>query len=116
MSLALVVFSLMTAEPKLGFAGFSADGKRFAWIAPGASKAMKSQFVKIVSPGSTEPEISILFPGDKESEKEAHERLKGFSDKRTPAPKDLKVEGKLAASPPELTLVRGAKRVGVDVG
>ncbi len=116
MAPALAVLSLLAAEPKLGFAGFSEDGQRFAWIAPGASKAMKSEFVKIISPGTTEPQMSILFPGDKESEKEAHEKLKGFSDKRTPAPKDLKIEAKLTAKPPELTLVRGAKRVAVDMG
>ena len=53
MSKWIMIAALLTASPKelpplIGFAGFSKDGTKFVWIAPGASKSMKSQFVKTV--------------------------------------------------------------------
>ena len=115
---ALLILSLLSAEPKalVGFTGFSKDGAHFAWVSPGSAKAMKSHFVKIVGLGGGEPELSMFFPGEAASEKEARTRLKDFTDKRTPAPKDLQLEAALTASPPKLALVRGGKRVEVDLG
>jgi hypothetical protein len=113
-----ILLAILAAEPSslIGFAGFSADGSRFAWVAPGASKAMSSQFVKIAKPGSSEPEMSMFFPDEASSVKKARETLKGFTTRRTPAPKDLTIDAQLTQSPPKLALVRGGKRVEVDLG
>lgn len=120
MSRLILAVALLTAapapEPLVGFAGFSKDGTRFAWIAPGASKSMKSQFVKIASVGKPDPELGLFFPGDPAGEKETRAKLKDFARTRRPAPADLKLEAQLTARPPTLFLVRGATRVAVDVG
>lgn len=115
---ALILLSLLGAEPKslIGFAGFSKDGASFAWVAPGASKATNTQYVKITKVGAAEPELSLLFPDDAASVKKAEQTLKVFSNKRTPAPKDLKIESQITQTPPKLTLVRGEKKVEVELG
>lgn len=115
---ALMLLSILAAEPKslVGFAGFSKDGASFAWVAPGASKATNTQYVKITKVGAGEPELSLLFPDEAASVKKAQETLKAFSNKRTPAPKDLKIESQITLTPPKLTLVRGEKRVEVELG
>ncbi len=115
---ALVLLSLLAADqkPLVGFVGFSADGTRFAWVAPGATKGMRSQFVKIATVGKGAPELSLLMMGDAVSERKARKRLKDFSGKRTPAPDDVTVVAALTLSPPKLTLGRGERRVPVDLG
>lgn len=116
----LLIAAVLTAGPAptplIGFAGFSRDGTKFAWVAPGASKSMKSQFLKVATVGKADPELSVFFPGDPAGEADARAKLKDFSTKRTAAPAGLKLEATLAARPPKLAIVRGDKRVDVDLG
>lgn len=120
MSKSVLIAALLLAGPApvqlIGFAGFSKDGTKFAWVAPGASREMKSQFVKITAVGKPDPEMDLFFPGDAAGEKKIREKLKDFSTTKKAAPADLKIEATLTARPPKLALVRGGKRVEVDIG
>jgi hypothetical protein len=100
------------AQPSSGFTGFSTDGKRFAWVAPGRADIY---FLKVISVGEDQPKGKPIFE-DAESQKELKARLAEFSPTRTPAPADLKLTGDITTTPPVLSVERGGKSVKVPLG
>jgi hypothetical protein len=96
-----------------GFTGFSKDGTKFAWVAPGRTAGV--QFLKIASAGKEEPELQSVFD-DAESQQKLKASLATFTPTRTPAPPALKLEGDLTAKPPVLRVVGGAAPVTVALG
>ncbi|MDB4995694.1 MAG: hypothetical protein JWM74_3126 [Myxococcaceae bacterium] len=97
------------------FAGFSKDGKSFAWVA--ASPAL-AELIKLqtITEGATDPTMD--FADTDEGKKTAKAKLDkgGFTNVRTPAPADLTLDSELTATPPKLALVRAGKRKDVPIG
>jgi hypothetical protein len=97
------------------FAGFSKDGKSFAWVA--ASPALADLIkLQIITEGATDPTMD--FADTEEGKKTAKAKLEkgGFTTVKTAAPADLTIESDLTKAPPTLSLVRAGKRRDVPVG
>jgi hypothetical protein len=111
--LALAAFQPKQPDELLRFFGFSADGKSFAWTVAGPDQ--KAQAFKVATVGSAEPQtIALDKPGF--AKVKAMIKAKGFSAVRHIGPTGLKLDAKLGATPPKLTLIRGATRMEVPVG
>jgi hypothetical protein len=111
--LLLTLFCAAPADSLDGFAGFSVDGKSFAWVAPSISGELR--WLKVIAVGESEPKMDVLYPDDP-SFAEAMKKLKGFVNARKPPPGQLKLETNLTATPPTAFLVNGKKRVPVPIG
>jgi hypothetical protein len=97
-----------------GFTGFSKDGTKFAWLAPGRTAGVR--FLKIASVGKDEPELQSVFDDEADSLKKLKASLAGFVPTRTPTPAALKLDGDLTAKPPALRVVGGAAPITVKLG
>jgi hypothetical protein len=107
--------SAAPADPFRDFAGFSKDGKSFAWVA--ASPAL-ADLIKLqtITEGATDPTMD--FADTDEGKKTAKAKLEkgGFTNVKTPPPADLTIESELTTTPPKLALVRAGKRKDVPIG
>lgn len=99
-----------------GFAGFSRDGKSFAWIAASASDP-EMRFLKTITEGSTDPNLDIV-DRDPEGVKRGTKILEkgGYTRARGAVPAGVTLETNLTATPPTAVVVHGAKRISVVVG
>lgn len=97
--------------PFPSFAGFSKDGKTFAWVTPSTSTV---KWRKSIGIGEKDPHRRALT-GDLE-EGGADLKKEGFSSERRPAPSDLNLEAHLTTRPPRVVLERAGKMVDVPIG
>jgi len=105
-------------DPILSFAGFSRDGKRFAYAAGSASGAPMT-FLWITEAGSPTAKVATSIDLDyRGALGEAREMLEkeGFSGERRAPPTDLKVKTDLTATPPTVTLELGGRKKTSQVG
>lgn len=102
-----------SADPVLSFAGFSKDGKRFAYASGSASGAPMT-FLWVTEPGATEAKVAMSVDLDyRGALGEAREFLEkeGFSGERRLPPPELKLKADLTATPPTLTIeIEGRKK------
>jgi hypothetical protein len=105
----------METDAVAGFAGFSRDGRSFAWVvaSPTLPDLVKMQ---IASVGAIDPKM--VFVDDPRGRAKAKASLLdgGFTSARRPVPADVTFEASLATAPPTFTLVRAGKRVAVPIG
>jgi hypothetical protein len=105
-------------DPILSFAGFSKDGKRFAYASGSASGAPMS-FLWITEAGSPTAKVEMSIDLDyRGALSEAREMLEtqGFSGERRAPPPDLKLKAELTATPPTVTLELGGRKKTSQVG
>jgi hypothetical protein len=105
-------------DPVLSFAGFSKDGKRFAYASGSASGAPMT-FLWVTEAGS--PGAKVLTSVDLDYRgalAEAREKLEneGFSGERKAPPQDLKIKADLTATPPTVTLELAGRKKKAQVG
>lgn len=99
--------------PLPGFAGFSKDGKTFAWVDLG-SGGTGLLWARKVTLGDKQPKMSILS-GDMDAGAGSLTK-EGFSAERKAPPADLTLETDLTARPPKVVLKRGDKTTTVPQG
>lgn len=107
-----------TADPILSFAGFSKDGKRFAYASGSASGAPMT-FLWITETGSPAAKVAMSIDLDFQGALgEAREFLKteGFSGERRAPPEELKLKADLTATPPTVTLELEGRKKTSQVG
>lgn len=99
-----------------GFAGFSQDGKTFAWVAP-SPMLPELRYWSTIQDGQNTPTVTTL-ERDAQGLAQGQGLLKkgGFRPDRKAAPAEVSLELELTANPPKLALVRSGRRVSVDVG
>jgi hypothetical protein len=105
-------------DPILSFAGFSKDGKRFAYASGSASGAPMT-FLWITEAGSPTAKVAMSIDLDyRGALGEAREMLEneGFSGERRAPPPDLKLKTDLTATPPTVTLELGGRKKTSQVG
>jgi hypothetical protein len=103
----------ITVKQLTGFMGFSKDGTRFAWVAPGSAGDI--EWLKVITVGKDTPDQSIADTDDA-GKKELETKLADFTKDRVAPPADLALSGDLTTKPPGLKLTRGDKSVDVPVG
>jgi hypothetical protein len=99
-----------------GFAGFSRDGKSFAWIAPSALDPA-TRFLKKITEGADDPKLASA-DRDEASVKEGLKTLAkdGYTRARGPVPPGVTLDANLTATPPTAAVVQGAHRIALSVG
>lgn len=100
-----------TVAPFPSFAGFSKDGKTFAWVTPSTSAV---KWRKSIGVGEKDPQRRAL--AGTLDEGAADLKKEGYSSERRPPPADLTFEAHLTARPPKLVLERAGKTVDVPIG
>ncbi|MGE0785259.1 MAG: hypothetical protein AB7S26_06195 [Sandaracinaceae bacterium] len=95
-----------------GFAGFSADGRRFAYGSASASGGSNTCVLWVTEAGS--PSADVLEMVFEDSEVDGAQRQLdegGFTAERRAAPADLTLEAHLTDTPPTVTLRQGDRSV-----
>jgi hypothetical protein len=106
------------SDPVLSFAGFSKDGKRFAYASGSASGAPVT-FLWVTETGSQTAKVGLSVDLDYQGALgEAREFLKmeGFSGERRAPPAELKLKADLTATPPTVTLELEGRKKTSPVG
>lgn len=93
------------------FAGFSKDGRSFAWIDKGVVAESKLRFRKKISVGETAPAMQSQYDEDAGAL-----GVEGFTATRAPVPAEVSVIASLGATPPKLSIQRAGHSVDVPVG
>lgn len=99
-----------------GFAGFSGDGKSFAWILPSPTLP-ELRYWKTITEGQTSPPGTTL-ERDAAGLAQGRALIKkgGFTSDRKAAPADVTLDLDLTVKPPRLALVRAGRKVPVNIG
>ncbi len=100
------------------FAGFSGDSKRFAYVTPFDAFGEAPFYVVQTAVGDVfgTRETPHGLEGKELPATNARLQKQGFATDRRPPPADLRLDAKLGASPPRITLRRGASNVEVPMG
>lgn len=105
----------MPTDAVAGFAGFSKDGRSFAWVVPSPSvpDLLKLSTITI---GQDQPALSFVDSPEGRAKGKAALVAGGFTNTKRPVPRDVTMEANLTAKPPTLSVVRGGKSVAIPIG